>query len=152
MEPSAEEKPDSYFDIVVVGACFCDLLTYIPCYPKPGETVRGDKFLFDFGGKGANMCIIAAKLGGQNAMIAMVGDDAFGRETIRNFKKFAVNTDWVYTSNEAATGITNSSKGCPWGRAWGCLGWSLFRSGVGVEIIHLKIKITIGHKITFKVK
>ena len=74
--------------VILILWCFCDLLTYIPCYPKPGETVRGDKFLFDFGGKGANMCIIAAKLGGQNAMIAMVGDDAFGRETIRNFKKF----------------------------------------------------------------
>lgn len=107
MEPT-EERPDSYLDVVVVGSCFFDLLTYIPRFPKPGETIHGEKFLSDFGGKGANMCIMAAKLGGRNVMVSMVGDDTFGRETIGNFKKFGVNTDWINITNEAATGISNS--------------------------------------------
>lgn len=101
------EKPASYFDVVVVGACFSDLLTYVPKYPKPGETAHGRKFMFDFGGKGANMCIMATKLGAKTAMVSIVGHDVFGRETIGNFKKFGVNTDCIIVHEGAATGITN---------------------------------------------
>lgn len=107
---SAEEKPSSYFDVVVVGTCFCDLLTYVPRYPKPGETTHGKKFQIDFGGKGANMCIMAAKLGARTAMVSIVGNDTFGRETFGNFKKFGVNTDCITVTDEAATGVTNCSK------------------------------------------
>lgn len=108
MEIFKVEK-DRRFDIVVVGACFCDLQTYIQNYPKPGETVLSEKFQMDFGGKGANTCVMAAKLGARTAMISSVGDDVFGRETLANLHKFRVNTERVKITSDAATGITNCS-------------------------------------------
>ena len=43
-----------------------------------------------FGGKGANQCVMAAKLGARTAMVAKVGVDSFGENTIKNFKTFKV--------------------------------------------------------------
>jgi len=40
--------------------------------PKVGETLHGDKFSIGFGGKGANQCVMAARLGAKTAMIAKV--------------------------------------------------------------------------------
>ena len=37
-----------------------------------GETIEGHKFEKGFGGKGANQCVQAAKLGGSIAMIGKV--------------------------------------------------------------------------------
>ena len=101
-------KKNCLFDIVVVGACFCDLQTYVQKFPNPGETVYGRKFQVDFGGKGANTCVMAAKLGAKTSMVSLVGDDVFGRETLENFHKFKVNTDYVGVTMEAATAVCNS--------------------------------------------
>lgn len=40
--------------------------------PKPGETIAGTKFEKTFGGKGANQCVAAAKLGATTSLIAAV--------------------------------------------------------------------------------
>ena len=41
--------------------------------PKPGETIHGHTFAQGFGGKGANQCVMAARLGAHCAMVAKVG-------------------------------------------------------------------------------
>jgi ribokinase len=58
--------------------------------PVLGETITGNAFQSGFGGKGANQCVIAAKLGAHVAMVGAVGDDSFGRETIGNFTGLGV--------------------------------------------------------------
>ncbi len=78
--------------------------SYVPQLPKPGETIHGSKFTTGFGGKGANQCVMAAKMGAKTAMVAKVGDDTFGHETVKNFKNSNVNTDYVGVTSEAATG------------------------------------------------
>src|SRR5205823_5816285 len=40
--------------IAVVGSCNIDLTTFTDQFPKPGETIFGQKFDLGFGGKGAN--------------------------------------------------------------------------------------------------
>lgn len=40
--------------------------------PKPGETIYANKFVTGFGGKGANQCVAAAKLGASCALLAKV--------------------------------------------------------------------------------
>lgn len=40
--------------------------------PKPGETIVGTRFEQKYGGKGANQCIAAAKLGASTALVASV--------------------------------------------------------------------------------
>ncbi|PRD26721.1 UNVERIFIED_CONTAM: Ribokinase [Trichonephila clavipes] len=56
--------------IVVVGGCIVDLISYIDRFPKPGETLAGLNFLKGCGGKAANQCVMAKKLGASTAMIA----------------------------------------------------------------------------------
>ena len=48
------------------------LFSYIPKLPQRGETIHGSKFKMGFGGKGANQCVTAAKLGAKTAMVAKV--------------------------------------------------------------------------------
>lgn len=48
------------------------LCSYAPRLPKPGETIHGSSFSQGFGGKGANQCVMAAKLGARAAMVAKV--------------------------------------------------------------------------------
>jgi ribokinase len=40
--------------IAVVGSANIDLVTFADRFPKPGETIFGQKFDLGFGGKGAN--------------------------------------------------------------------------------------------------
>ena len=64
--------------IAVVGSANIDLTTFTDRFPKPGETIFGQKFDLGFGGKGANQAV-AAKLSGANVfMVARVGSDLFG--------------------------------------------------------------------------
>ncbi|TNN47654.1 Ribokinase [Liparis tanakae] len=57
------------FDVMVVGSCMTDLVSQAPRLPKAGETIHGHKFFIGFGGKGANQCIQAARLGAKTAMV-----------------------------------------------------------------------------------
>ncbi|XP_060552419.1 ribokinase-like isoform X1 [Ruditapes philippinarum] len=78
--------------------------SYVPRFPVPGETLQGTKFSMGFGGKGANQCVMTAKLGAKSAMISKVGKDTFGDGHIKNFKDVGICTDYVYTTTEASTG------------------------------------------------
>ncbi|XP_017287188.1 ribokinase isoform X1 [Kryptolebias marmoratus] len=95
------------FDVVVVGSCMTDLVSQAPRLPKAGETIHGHKFFIGFGGKGANQCIQAARLGVKTAMICKVGKDFFGDNYIQNFKKNDVCTDFVWQTSAAATGAAS---------------------------------------------
>ncbi|XP_069017040.1 ribokinase [Embiotoca jacksoni] len=95
------------FDVVVVGSCMTDLVCQAPRLPKAGETIHGHKFFIGFGGKGANQCIQAARLGVKTAMVCKVGKDFFGDNYIQNFKDNGVHTDFVGQTSEAATGAAS---------------------------------------------
>lgn len=92
-------------NIVVVGSCMIDFISYAPKLPVAGETVLGTKFQTGFGGKGANQCAAAAKLGGKIAFIARVGDDSWGNDYIKALKDMNVDTNHVYITKNATSGI-----------------------------------------------
>ncbi|XP_034530601.1 ribokinase isoform X2 [Notolabrus celidotus] len=94
-------------DVMVVGSCMTDLVSQAPRLPKAGETIHGHKFFIGFGGKGANQCIQAARLGAKTAMVCKVGKDFFGDNYIQNFKDNGVNTDFVGQTSDAATGAAS---------------------------------------------
>ncbi|XP_064108549.1 ribokinase-like [Macrobrachium nipponense] len=91
--------------VVVVGSCMTDLVSYTCRLPKPGETIHGHKFSIGFGGKGANQCIAATRLGATTSMVAMVGEDSFGHNYLENFKANHVDTKYIGVTKEAATGV-----------------------------------------------
>ncbi|XP_056249961.1 ribokinase [Seriola aureovittata] len=95
------------FDVMVVGSCMTDLVSQAPRLPKAGETIHGHKFFIGFGGKGANQCVQAARLGAKTAMVCKVGKDFFGDNYIQNFKDSGVHTDFVGQSSDAATGAAS---------------------------------------------
>ena len=64
--------------IAVVGSANIDLTTFADRFPKPGETIFGQKFHLGFGGKGANQAVAARLCGADVSMIARVGHDLFG--------------------------------------------------------------------------
>lgn len=57
--------------------CFLNSLT--SRLPKTGETIHGHKFFIGFGGKGANQCVQAARLGAKAAIVCKVSSVALGR-------------------------------------------------------------------------
>jgi len=91
--------------IVVVGACMIDLISYVPRFPEIGETLHGTEFRMGYGGKGANQAIMAAMLGTKVVMVSKVGDETFGDGTLVNFKKNGVMTDFVFKSKENFSGV-----------------------------------------------
>ncbi|NP_001011336.1 ribokinase [Xenopus tropicalis] len=93
--------------VIVVGSCMTDLVSVTPRLPKAGETIHGSKFFIGFGGKGANQCIQAARLGVKTSMVCKVGKDSFGNDYIANFTKNHVSTDFVGQTAEAATGAAS---------------------------------------------
>ncbi|XP_071835067.1 ribokinase-like isoform X2 [Apostichopus japonicus] len=93
------------FDVLIVGSCCIDFISYVPQFPKPGETIHGHKFVTSFGGKGANQSIMAARLGAKVSMVAKVGDDTFGKDTVENFTANSVNTEFIQQTSEASTGV-----------------------------------------------
>lgn len=91
--------------ICVIGATNIDLIAYVPHLPKVGETLHGTKFMMGFGGKGANQAVMSAKLGGQVSMVTKLGDDTFGKDSLKNFHEFNIDTDGVSFTDEASSGV-----------------------------------------------
>ncbi|XP_060101193.1 ribokinase isoform X3 [Heteronotia binoei] len=94
-------------EVVLVGSCMTDLVSLTTRLPKAGETIHGHRFFTGFGGKGANQCVQAARLGAKTSMICKVGKDSFGYDYIENFKKNGIPTDFVDQTEKAATGAAS---------------------------------------------
>ncbi len=90
--------------IVVVGSANTDLQFMSDAVPRGGETIFGTGFDIGFGGKGANQAVAASLCGAHVGMVAAVGGDLLGAETLRNFKSRGVDTSGVRVIDAAATG------------------------------------------------
>jgi ribokinase len=75
--------------------------------PRPGETLAGRDFQLGFGGKGANQAVMAARLGAAVAMIARVGGDVFGEQSLRNFQEHGIDATHVRRDAELPTGVAS---------------------------------------------
>lgn len=95
--------------------------------PRAGETIHGTKFDTNFGGKGANQCVAAAKLGAKTALVArvitqtpkrqpntsinvpayltQVGDDIWGRKYIDYLTEEKINNRNVLITPLVPNGI-----------------------------------------------
>jgi ribokinase len=91
--------------IAVIGSANIDLTTFTSRFPKPGETIFGDKFDLGFGGKGANQAVAARLCGADVFMVARVGDDLFGPATIENFGKQGIDPTHVKQVKGLSSGV-----------------------------------------------
>src|SRR5215831_4748171 len=91
--------------IAVVGSANVDLTTFTEQFPKPGETIFGQKFDLRFGGKGANQAVAAKLCNADVFMVARVGDDLFGPATIKNFEKLGIDATHVKQVEGLSSGV-----------------------------------------------
>ena len=91
--------------IVVVGSVNTDMVVKSPRLPLPGETVTGGRFIMAAGGKGANQAVAAARLGAAVALVARVGTDVFGDQSISSLRGERIDTGHVFRDPDHATGV-----------------------------------------------
>ena len=89
----------------MVGSANIDLTTFAERFPKPGETIFGQRFDLGFGGKGANQAVAARLCGADVLMVARVGSDLFGPATIENFRKMGIDTAHVKQVDGVSSGV-----------------------------------------------
>lgn len=71
-----------------------DLVVVTKTFPKKGETITGQSFFTNPGGKGANQAVTIAKMGSEVEMVGAVGHD-FGIDLINALRKYNVSTKHV---------------------------------------------------------
>lgn len=93
------------YDVVTVGSCMIDLICYSTRLPSAGETIHGSKFVIGEGGKGANQCVAASKLGASSALVARLGNDGFGLDYFKKLSDYSVCTEHVKLIPNESSGM-----------------------------------------------
>ncbi len=91
--------------LTVLGSINADHVITVPHFAKPGETLTGYGYHINYGGKGANQAVAAARLGAQVSFIGCIGDDDIGREMKRAFEKDGIDTQTIVSVSDETTGI-----------------------------------------------
>lgn len=91
--------------LIVLGSVNADHILQVEAFPRPGETVSGHGYKVVSGGKGANQAVAAGRLGADISLIACVGDDAFGKNSITSFEVDGIHTDGVTMMPDTPTGV-----------------------------------------------
>ncbi len=92
-------------NITVVGSINMDLVFRTPRMPAEGETISGSEFVQIAGGKGANQAVAAARQGAATTLIACVGTDAYGKESINGLHNNGIDINFISTVNQIPTGV-----------------------------------------------
>ena len=78
--------------VFVAGSINVDLIVGVPTLPGAGETVLGDRFIQQNGGKSANQAVAASRVGATVTMLGAVGGDDFGRTALAGLRDAGVDT------------------------------------------------------------
>ncbi len=71
--------------ILVIGSSNIDMIAKVDRLPTLGETVGNATFVQNFGGKGANQAVAAARLGGCVNFVTSLGNDVYAQNLIKYF-------------------------------------------------------------------
>lgn len=90
--------------IYIIGSLNMDLVIRAPRVPEAGETLSGEGFMTNPGGKGANQAVAVAKAGGEAYMVGCVGRE-FGKELSDALTQYGVHTDYMRSEEDISSGI-----------------------------------------------
>lgn len=90
--------------VCVLGSFNVDMISYLPRFPDPGESLLTTRFLFSAGGKGSNQALAASRAGAQTHFIAKVGTDQFSGYATDFLATSGIQSSTVYQSDEHQTG------------------------------------------------
>lgn len=91
--------------ILVIGSSNIDLIVNVSAMPRPGETVRSERYSWLPGGKGANQAYACGKLGGDCVFWSAVGADPYGQTLLESLQSVGVNTDGLLCVSSETTGM-----------------------------------------------
>ncbi len=91
--------------VYILGSINMDLVMETAQIPSRGETLFGEHFFVNSGGKGANQAVACAKQGIKTKLIGAVGGDAFGMEALSALKNDGVDCTFVSPKSACSTGI-----------------------------------------------
>jgi ribokinase len=91
--------------IVIIGSSNTDMVIKADHLPTPGETIIGNTFFMNPGGKGANQAVAAARLGSNVTFIAKTGNDIFGRQSVQLFEEEGINTNYMIADPKNPSGV-----------------------------------------------
>lgn len=91
--------------IVVIGSSNTDLVVNTDRAPEGGETVLGNGFAVNHGGKGANQAVAVSRIGGTVSFISKVGNDTFGSQMRRHYEDEGMDVSYVLVDALAPSGV-----------------------------------------------
>jgi len=68
--------------VIVAGSINVDLIVGVPHLPTAGETILGDRFVQQNGGKSGNQAVAASRVGARVLMLGAVGSDDLGKSAL----------------------------------------------------------------------
>lgn len=92
--------------VVVAGSVHMDLAGFADHVPSPGSSVTGQRFVMSPGGKAGNQAVQLARLDVPVAVLARLGDDAFGGSLRAALAAEGVSTDLLATDPASPTGAS----------------------------------------------
>jgi ribokinase len=100
-ESGAKRQPA----VVVAGSINVDLIVGVRALPGPGETVLGNRFIQQNGGKSANQAVAAARVGADVTMLGAVGADDLGRSALAGLAEAGVDISCCRVVEDVHTGL-----------------------------------------------
>jgi ribokinase len=98
--------------ILIIGSSNTDMVIKTQNFPAPGETILGEKFLMNSGGKGANQAVAAVRLGGMVTFVGKIGNDIFGKQAIQQLEDEGINVDFVSVDKNHPSGVALITVDC----------------------------------------
>jgi ribokinase len=92
-------------DVVCIASFNADLVSHVPRPIARGETVLASRFEILPGGKGSNAAVACARQGARVAVIARIGDDAFGRMALDLWAREGIVADAVDEAAGERSGV-----------------------------------------------
>lgn len=93
--------------VAVVGTLNVDLVWQVASLPAPGQTVLATATERQFGGKGANQAVAAARQGARVTLVGAVGEDAEGRAYRDHLVREGIDPGQVTAVPGVATGTAH---------------------------------------------
>ncbi len=91
--------------VIVAGSINVDLIVGVARLPTAGETVLGDRFIQQNGGKSANQAVAASRVGATVVMLGAVGGDDLGRSALEGLASEGVDVSSCRRLADEHTGL-----------------------------------------------
>ena len=90
--------------IVVIGSSNTDMVMRVREFPRPGETILGESYMQNQGGKGANQAVACARLGGNTSFVGKLGQDALATATIAHLRQEGIDVSHLTQTPTSPSG------------------------------------------------